>query len=434
MKRQTLFALLLLVTHGITACGDEGSKLRPSQDVSSPHVDHSRMDDVTIGVEEADGHDAKAYQSGDGGHSHGSPHAEESGHIEMDSATAQTYGIKIARAKSDPVVRSVKLPAELRFDADRVAGVSPLVSGRVTRVFVSEGDMVRKGHALALLSSRELADLKAQYLTAQSSESLARRALEREEALFADKITAEADLIAARATLASAEAVRTGVENKLHAVGISDAQLASLPTAEDGALANTRLLAPIDGVIARRTATLGSAVSADDASAPSLFTIIDDSVLWADVAVYKQDASLVQAGSRTVLFSESEVRLAEGKIATVLPAFDEASRTATARLVIDNSDRRLRPGQFVVAEVFQDGGTDAVQVPSASIVDVDNRPSLFVPTPDGFEARPIIPGPSRSGRTVILSGLEEGERFVSDGAFTLKAQLEKDAFGDGHEH
>jgi cobalt-zinc-cadmium efflux system membrane fusion protein len=126
--------------------------------------------------------------------------------------------------------------------------------------------------------------------------------------------------------------------------------------------------------------------------------------------------------------------LAEGEISVVLPAIDEGSRTATARMVVENTERQMRPGQFVTAEIAAGTSELALQVPSGAIVEVEGRTSVFVPTDDGFEPRAVVPAKDVSGQTVILSGLSEGEPFVSDGAFTLKAQLEKDAFGDDHDH
>ena len=135
--------------------------------------------------------------------------------------------------------------------------------------------------------------------------------------------------------------------------------------------------------------------------------------------------SLRQDGGRTV---------AQGTISTVLPVIDEASRTATARVVIDNSEHRLKPGQFVTARINTGDAQSVVRVPSDTIVSVENRSSVFVPTEDGFEAREVRAGASADGYTEIVSGLQAGEAFVSEGAFTLKAQLEKDAFGDDHDH
>ncbi len=401
---------LLILTVLLAGCGDAASDRQVVTRSASAATDTDH-----------DGHDDHENEDG-------------SDHVELSPDAAAEAGIVVSRAEKKPVRQSLSLPAELRYDADRVAAVSPQVSGRVTRLMVGEGDTVKRGATLAILSSRELAELKAEYLMAESTEALATQAVDREETLFADRITSEADLQSARAALTSARATREGIENKLHAVGVSHRELEGINNAPDGSLANVSVRAPIGGIIARRTATLGASVSADDTSAPALFTIVDDSVLWADIAVYKQDAGAVQPGSAVRLRSETRAVLAEGKISVVLPAIDEGSRTATARMVVDNAERQMRPGQFVTAEIAAGNGELALQVPSGAIVEVEGRTSVFVPTDDGFEPRAVVPARDVSGQTVILSGLSEGEPFVSIGAFTLKAQLEKDAFGDDHDH
>ena len=118
----------------------------------------------------------------------------------------------------------------------------------------------------------------------------------------------------------------------------------------------------------------------------------------------------------------------------MLPIIDEASRTATARVVINNAEHRLKPGQFLTAHIKTGEAKMAVLIRSAAIVEIEGRKSVFVPMGDGFVPRPVMTGDDVNGVTQVLSGLEPGEDFVSDGAFTLKAQIEKDAFGDGHAH
>ena len=407
----------------LAATGDVG---RADHEAHDDH-DHDRRGDH-------DGHDD--HEEDEHEHDDHSDHGddEHADYVELSAAASAEAGIAVSRAERSLPTQTLSLPAELRYDADRVAAVSPQISGRIIRLNATEGDTVARDATLAVISSRELADLKAAYLSAATAEYLARQALDREETLFADRITSQADLQAARAALAAARADLEGVENKLHAVGVSDAVLSRLSDAPGGMLANVSLTAPIGGIVARRTATLGANVSADDAGAPALFTIVDDSVLWADIAVYIQDAGSVETGATVRLRSDNGDLLAEGVIATVLPAIDETSRTATARMVVDNDARRMRPGQFVTAEIAIGASGSALQVPSRAIVQVEGRTSVFVPTAGGFMPREVLTGVTTEGRTVILSGLSESEEFVSDGAFTLKAQLEKDAFGDGHVH
>jgi len=188
-----------------------------------------------------------------------------------------------SRAELGALDQNVSLPAEIRFDADRLANLSPRVSGIIAKLYASEGDVVKRGDTLALISSRELAGLKATWLKAQTQASLAATALAREEKLFAEKITAEADVQAARANFEAISAAKDAAENELHAAGVSDAALERVATADDGDNANSYLIAPISGTIVRRKVTLGETVSAGDAGSTALFTIADDSVVWSSL-------------------------------------------------------------------------------------------------------------------------------------------------------
>lgn len=358
-------------------------------------------------------------------------HEEDGDHVELSAEEAEAAGIRTAVAETGTVSGQLELPAEIRFDADRVARVSPQVEGIVVQLHAGEGDTVKAGTTLARLTSRELAGLKADYLNALSAERLAQAELAREENLWEQKITSEADVQSARASFSAANAVREAAESRLHAVGIGHGVLDGFDEAADGALAQAYVTAPITGEIIERRISLGETVSA---GGEPIFVIIDDSVVWADIAVYKEDLGRVEEDQTVVLQREDGQRLAEGKISTVLPVIAETSRTATARVIVDNAEQRLKPGQFVTARIETGEARSVVRVPSDALVSVEDRISVFVPTDDGFQPREVRTGDSAGGHTEIVSGLEAGEPFVSEGAFTLKAQLEKDAFGDGHAH
>ncbi|MCI4643211.1 MAG: efflux RND transporter periplasmic adaptor subunit [Hyphomonadaceae bacterium] len=435
MTDTKLTGLALALVMALAGCGsDDDAKAQVASTVQSETADEHGDHDAH-GEEEKEGDHADGDEHGEGedGHDDHDDHGDEDGGdvVKLDAAAAAEAGIVVNTAETGNIVETVSLPTELRFDADRVARVATPVSGLVSRLDKGEGDKVRRGERLALLSSRELAELKADFLTAKSAENLAASSLVREERLFADKITSEADLDAARAALVSARVAREAVENKLHAVGISDAVLNGLTDAPDGALANAAILAPIDGTVISRSVSVGSSV---EGGGEALFVIVDDSRLWADIAIYKADADKIAPGQSVILRTRDGADAARGEIALILPVIDEATRTGTARVIIDNPDGRLRPGQFVTAEIAIGEGGRILHVPANAVVEVEERASVFVPVEGGFAPRPVETGSSRDGLTEIRRGLSEGERFVSEGAFTLKAQLEKDAFGDGHAH
>ena len=421
-------ALLYLSACGNDASDSSGANRTPPQ-AEDGHDDHEDgSDEEHESHDEADGDDHEGHEEG-GGHTE---HEGEGGdHVELTAEEAEAAGIRTGRAQTGAVSGQLELPAEIRFDADRVARVSPQVEGTVAQLYAGEGDIVKAGATLARLTSRELAGLKADYLNALSAERLAQAELEREENLWEQKITAEADLQSARAAFAAANAGREAAENRLHAIGIGHGTLDKLNEAADGSLAQAYVTAPLAGEVIQRSVSLGETVSAGGAP---IFVIIDDSVVWADIAVYKEDLGKVSEG-QTVTFQQEGGRvLAEGTISNVLPVINEASRTATARVIVDNAEHRLKPGQFVTARIDTGEGRPVVRVPSDAIVSVEDRMSVFVPTDDGFEPREVRTGESAGSYTEIISGLEADEAFVAEGAFTLKAQLEKDAFGDGHAH
>lgn len=423
MKHATLLAgVPLLLALALSGCGDTPTKTTQSPSntaaLSVVHDDHGEDD-----------HDEHTDDQSDGDHD------KDGGDVvELGPDAAREAGIETAQVQAGAIAQSLSLPAEIRFDADRVANVSPKVSGVIGRLYASEGDTVKAGQTLALIRSRELAGLKAAWLTANSRQSLAAKALAREEQLFADKITSEADLQAARAELESAKAVSDAAENELHAAGVSHNALERIATAADGDNANAYVTAPITGTVVRRTVTLGETVSAGDASADSLFTIVDDSVVWADIAVFKQDISRIRVGAPVALKTDAGEVLAQSTIAFVLPVIDETSRTATARVILDNPDAVLRPGQFVTADLNIGSSRSVLRVPEAAVQLVEDRPSVFVPVEGGFAPRAVLTGVKSGGFMEIRSGLEPGDEVVTKGAFTLKAQLEKDAFGGDHDH
>ncbi len=366
---------------------------------------------------------------------HGSDEAAHDDLVRLSEPDARAVGVIIDVAEAAPLSNSLALPAEIRFDPDRIADVAAPVGGIVRRLDATEGDMVAVGDVLAVLSSRELADLKAEFLTAQASENLLQLELERAEELHSRNTVSEAQVQTARAKLATAAAAREAAETKLHAVGIDHDVIDSLQTAEDGAQSLFPLTAPMSGQVVRRSATLGARIE-EDGSAPAepMFVIADSSVIWVDVAVFKTDLARISLGAHVVLSDGAGDTAAEGELSFISPIIDEVSRTATARVVVDNSDGHLRPGQFLTAHISVGEKSPVVRVPEAAVQTVEGRTAVFVPVEHGFAPQSVEVGRATDGFVEIVAGLEIGDRYVAEGAFTLKAELEKSAFGVGHAH
>ena len=306
----------------------------------------------------------------------------------------------------------------------------PRVSGVVQKVNKKLGDRVRSGDVLAILDSRELSDLKSAFLAARERLSLAEVTFDREDRLWKDGVSSEREYLAAKQMLAEMRIEARSAEQKLHALGFSDAYLKTLPDQPDVSYTQYKVSAPFDGVVVDKHITLGENVK-DDAE---IFSIADLSSVWVELAVYQKDLLHLKIGNSAHISAKEGGEVVTGQVSYISPIIDESTRTASARVVLPNPDGHWRPGLFVNGAVEVDNMRVSALVPKTALQNVENKICVFVLTDEGFEPRPVIQGKTNETHVEIVSGLQPGQRYATKGTFTLKAQLEKGAFSSGHAH
>jgi membrane fusion protein, heavy metal efflux system len=195
-------------------------------------------------------------------------------------------------------------------------------------------------------------------------------------------------------------------------------------------LAPFELQTLIDGVIIQKHITQGEAVTRDHET----FVIADLQTVWVDLSVYQRDLSRVRIGQTVRIVTGEGGPEAEGTISYVTPVVDENTRTATARIVLRNSSGTWRPGMFVIGQVMVDEQKVSLVVPRTALQTIDDASVVFVATDKGFVPRPVTLGRLGETEVELLSGLDPGERYVTRGGFTLKAELAKSSFESGHAH
>ncbi len=366
-----------------------------------------------------DGHDEHA------GHD---DHGEEV--VSLSAAELKEFGIELATAAGGSLDQYTELPGEIVLNADRLAHVVPRVPGIVREVRKSLGDAVKTGEVMAVIESRELAEAKAAFLAASERWELAQAKFEREERLWQKKVTSEQEYLDARQASAEARIGMNSAEQQLHALGFSDAYLRELPRHPDATYTRYDIRAPFGGTIIEKHLTLGESVNEDT----QIFTIADLSSVWVDINVYQKDLARIRKGQTVVIQIGHSIPEATGEIAWVGPMVGEATRTAKARVVLANPDGTLRPGLFVTAQVAVANTGAGLVIPKSALQTFEERTVIFVRTAKGFEPQPVKTGRQNATHVEIISGLKAGQSYVSKGAFTLKAQLSKGAFGDGHNH
>jgi len=184
------------------------------------------------------------------------------------------------------------------------------------------------------------------------------------------------------------------------------------------------------GTIVERHLTVGEPVSRESGG----FVVADLSDVWVDITVYQHDLDNIRTGEKVVVNSGSGKHSVTGLIEYVSPVVDEHTRTATARLVVENHDGLWRPGMFISAIITVTEVSADVVVPLSAVLNFEGHDVVFVQEHDGFKPQRVEVGQQGNGKIIILSGLKQGASFVASGGFTLKAELGKESFGDGHNH
>ncbi len=162
--------------------------------------------------------------------------------------------------------------------------------------------------------------------------------------------------------------------------------------------------------------------------------IADLSYVWADLNVYQKDLQFIEPGQMAVISGGVNMPEAQGKISYISPVVDEQTRTAIARVVLPNPKGRWRPGLFVNGRVVTQSVTVPIAVPKTALETYEDQTVVFVKSGDGFKSQPVSIGRSNQVAVEIVAGLKSGQKYVSKGGFTLKAELQKESFGEGHGH
>jgi len=280
-----------------------------------------------------------------------------------------------------------------------------------------------------------------------------------ESALLAEEMevrVALQNLQGARRTLDVARSSLHAAERKLHIFGLSEDEIfALMENAQGGALGSrnreedthtvaspdscslthadvTRYVmrAPFDGVVIEKHIVLGQAMMGD----AEAFVVADLSSVWVNINVYQKDLSVVRQGLPVLLTTRHNTSTPNGKISWLSPRIDEHTRTVLARVVLLNPDRQWRPGLFATAKIAVDEIEVPLLVPKTALQTVEDQLSVFVQTDEGFEPKPVMLGRRSETHAEVTKGLQPGQRYVAKGAFTLKAELAKESFGDGHAH
>jgi membrane fusion protein, heavy metal efflux system len=450
----TLLALLCALSLWLAACG--GKKEEPAKaEASAPKEEHKE------GEGEA---------------------------VELKPEALQAAKLEYATVEERAATGLLRVTGSVEANQQQVQQATPLVAGRVERVYVVLGDRVRKGQPLAVIASPQIAQLHGKLHEAETKLALAERNLKRvqQSENRAAVLTAKAKLDEAEATLkrtqrlidagagagkdlvAAETAYRTAkaeydfqsnialnkemqearaevdtsrvdvahIRDELKSLG---APVKAEDHDDDQHRNDTSLItlyAPVSGTVTERLVNAGAGIEAGK----PLFTIANLSNVWVIANVPEAMVNQLRIGTAARVSTAAVGGDARaGRVTYMDPQLNEETRTAKVRVELANPGERLKTGMFVEVE-FQtpsggtaNAGATELVVPEAAVQRVEARNIIFVvdeKEAGRFAAREVELGGESNGYRRITGGLKVGERVVTQGSFTLKTQLLKGEMGD----
>ena len=385
--------------------------------------------------------------------------SDEGGEREI---SVSPYSAKLMELETAEVTRQfmaaeVRMVGKVDYDETRVTYISAWVPGRIDRLFVDyTGIPVKKGDHLAELYSPEL-------LTAQEELIQAVQTLEKLKDSNSSMLleTAKQTIVASR--------------EKLRLWGFTDDQVAGIETRgtpDD----HMTIFSPESGIVIHKNAKEGQYLQTGN----QIYTIADLSTVWIQLDAYESDLNWLRYGGQVDFTTETySGKTFSGTISFIDPVINPATRTAKVRVIVENPTLKLKPGMFVRAiarpqvaeggrvmdpalagkwispmhpEVVKEGpgscdvcGMPLVTaeslgyvskteenaplvIPVTAAMKTGKRAVVYVEIPDQekptYEGREVKLGVRLGDYYVVESGLEEGDRVVTRGAFKLDAELQ----------
>ncbi|MEO5563203.1 MAG: efflux RND transporter periplasmic adaptor subunit [Chitinophagaceae bacterium] len=333
-------------------------------------------------------------------------------------------------AKADPNSTSVKklvsvapvtvqdfihyIELQGKVDAKNIAYVSPRgMGGQVKGVFVTEGQVVRKGQLLLklddVLARQSVAAAEQGVAGLESQARLTQSVFERQQNLWKQNIGTEVQVLqaktAAEAATAQLNAARVNVRQANEQVN------------------QTNIYAEISGTIDRLNIRVGEMFSGVGGDGKPQVTIVNTSDLKAYVQVPENYLAKIKVGAPVqVVLPELNNRVIPSKISVASKLIDPTNRSFYAEAKLP-ADKDLRPNQSAVVKIEDYKSTNALTVPINVVQSDEKGKFLYIAETNGGKTvarrRIVIPGESYGGQMEIKSGLKEGEQIITEGYQTV---------------
>jgi cobalt-zinc-cadmium efflux system membrane fusion protein len=346
--------------------------------------------------------------------------------IQISADILKSHPLSTVKLRERGFYEEINLPGKVSYDLENLANVGSRVTGRITEVYVKEGDQVRQGSKLATISSVELSNAQSNYLKSKVRLEALRIQAQRANELFEKKIISSREFEIANMEYKTVKTEMETSYNTLEIFGLSKAEIEGLESGSQKQQ-NLTIRSPISGTVTDRKAVNGQSVNIEE----NLFVVADLRRLWILLDVYEKDLYSVKIGAEaTVTTLGDKPETVKAHVAHVSEVIDQIKHTAEIRLEVDNAESKLKPGQTISAKVqgliSGSKSRKIMVVPSEAVHKIEGKTIVFAANLDGtFEALEVVTGEAIDDDIEIKSGISMEKNIVSEGSFVLKSEFLK---------
>jgi membrane fusion protein (multidrug efflux system) len=311
----------------------------------------------------------------------------------------EIFPVETTRASHQDI--SHTLEAVGSFLPEEEVHLSAETAGRIKNLLIDEGSTVKKGELLLEIDSEKIS-LEVNESEAMLKEASARLAnsittLKRKNKLISNGVIGQNDLDDAKTQVSLNQAVKEKIKAKLNQAKKS--------------LKDTRIIAPIEGVISERLVSIGEYVKIG----ADLVKIVDLNPLKLSFTLPEKHAGEIKIDQNVeITASPYPGETFEGKIYFISPKIDTETRTIKIKALVDNSDFRLKPGFFINARILLEKRKSLV-LPESAVLVREGKILVMAVEKDIIKYKYVITGIRFNGSVEILKGITEKDIVVAYG-------------------
>lgn len=313
---------------------------------------------------------------------------------------------------------SIAAPGVVFPAPNHISIISTPIDGRISKISIQEGQLVRTGQELFSIESLEFGNMVSEYLQAVSEETFQTSRLQRLEQLVEQTISSKSELDRAQSDFQRAKTSVIAAVSKLKAIGVPDKEINAFKTAEsiDPTL---KIHSPISGIMDQRSVELGQSVNA----LQMLARVLDMSHVLVRGYVSPEDARFIASGdSARISRRQNDSFVMKSVVTSINPGLDENNRSVIVNVLLATDQNWPKPGENLHLSILTSSPVEVITVPMEALTYEGNDPIVFVQVSESvFEKRKLDVQEFRDKYAVVRKGLEKNEKLAVTQVFSLKA-------------